>query len=128
VTLRSPLGRVLGHGPAGHGSQHWLLQRVSSVALVPLSVWFLASLLSLPALDHDTVSTWMGAGLTPLWLVLFVLTAAYHSHLGVRVVIEDYVHGVALKTAMLLAVAFAHVLLAIFGAAAIFRLTFGATA
>ncbi|MGQ0836219.1 MAG: succinate dehydrogenase, hydrophobic membrane anchor protein [Gammaproteobacteria bacterium] len=126
MTLRSPLARVLGHGPAGHGSRDWLLQRVSSVALLPLSVWFVVSLLSLPALDHATVTAWIADSWTAILLVLLVLTAAQHSQLGVRVVIEDYVHSEGLKTFALLLVTFVHVLLAAGGIFAVLKLAFGA--
>ena len=54
MSLRRPLGRVLGAGSAKQGVHHWWAQRVTSVALVPLSVWFVVSLLSLPSLDHAT--------------------------------------------------------------------------
>jgi succinate dehydrogenase / fumarate reductase, membrane anchor subunit len=118
VSLRSPLGRVLGMGSAHEGVQHWWLQRLTSVALVPLSIWFVVSLLMLPSLDHATVSTWMAHGPTTLLLVLFVLTAAWHSRLGVAVVVEDYVHG-GLKTVTLVFFTFAHLLLAAAGVLAI---------
>jgi succinate dehydrogenase / fumarate reductase membrane anchor subunit len=101
---------------------------VSSVALVPLAVWLLVALATLPAFDHHTVATWVGSGWTPVWLFLFVLTAAHHSQLGIRVIIEDYVHAPSLKTLMLLVVMFAHVLLAIAGAAAILKLAYGTPA
>ena len=55
MSLRSPLGRVLGLGAAKDGVQHWWMQRLTSVALVPLSIWFVVSLLALPALDHPAV-------------------------------------------------------------------------
>jgi len=126
VTLRSPLGRVLGLGAARHGVHDWWRQRVSSVALVPLSVWFVASLLSQPALDHATVAGWIGSGWTPVLLALLVLTAAHHSQLGLRVIVEDYVHGAGAKVLALLAITFAHALLAAAGLFAILKLAFGA--
>ncbi|HEY4771416.1 MAG TPA: succinate dehydrogenase, hydrophobic membrane anchor protein [Steroidobacteraceae bacterium] len=119
MSLRAPLGRVLGHGSAKEGVQHWWLQRLTSIALVPLGIGFVASLLTLPALDYATLVAWLHQGSTALGLVLFVLVAARHSQLGVRVVIEDYVHGGGLKALSLVIVEFAHVLLA---AAAIFAI------
>jgi succinate dehydrogenase / fumarate reductase, membrane anchor subunit len=120
VSLRSPLGRVLGMGAAHSGVHHWWLQRLTAVALVPLSIWFLVSLLTLPSLDQATVSAWMAHSLTALLLVVFVLTATWHSRLGVAVVVEDYVRG-GLKTVTLVVSTFAHLMLAAAGVLAILR-------
>lgn len=110
MTLRTPLGQVLGTGAARQGVHHWWVQRLTSVALVPLSIWFLVSLVTLPSLDHATVSAWMAHGSTAWLLILFVLVATRHSQLGVAVVVEDYVHG-GLRTLALVISTFAHVLL-----------------
>jgi succinate dehydrogenase membrane anchor subunit len=125
VSLRSPLRRVLGLGAARSGVHHWWLQRLTSIALVPLSIWFVASLLALPALDHATVVAWMGQTWTALLLIVFVLVAAWHSQLGVRVVVEDYVHGAGAKTLTLVLLGFAHVLLAAAGVFAVLKVSFG---
>jgi succinate dehydrogenase / fumarate reductase, membrane anchor subunit len=120
MSLRSPLGRVLGMGTARQGVQHWWLQRLTAVALVPLSIWFLVSLLTLPSLDQATVSAWMAHSSSALLLVLLVLAAAWHSRLGVAVVVEDYVHG-GLKAVTLVVFSFAHLLIAAAGVLAILR-------
>jgi succinate dehydrogenase / fumarate reductase, membrane anchor subunit len=111
---------------AGRASRAWLLQRASSVALVPLAVWLLASLLTLPTLEYTAVTSWVAKGWTPLLLILFVLTAACHSQLGVREVVEDYVHGASSKTLTLLAATFVHIVLALAATWAILRIAFGA--
>ena len=118
MTLRTPLGQVLGTGAARQGVHHWWVQRLTSVALVPLSIWFLVSLLMLSSLDHATVNAWMAHGSTAWLLILFVLVATRHSQLGVAVVIEDYVRG-GLRTLALVISTFAHVLLASAGILAI---------
>ena len=128
MSLRSPLGRVLGHGSAKEGVQHWWLQRLTAIALVPLSAWFLASLIALPALDHATVVAWIGQGWTALLLILFVLVAAWHSQHGVRVVVEDYVHAPGLKTLTLVVVTFAHVVVAAAATFAVLKVAFGGVA
>lgn len=125
MTLRSPLGRVLGMGAAKEGVQHWWHQRLTSIALVPLSIWFATSLLALPGYDHATLSAWMSHSSTALLLALFVLLAAWHSQLGVRVVIEDYVHGNGSRTLLLVLSSFAHVLLAAAGLLAVLKVAFG---
>jgi succinate dehydrogenase / fumarate reductase, membrane anchor subunit len=126
MSLRSPLGRVLGRGSAKEGVQHWWAQRLSAIALVPLSVWFVVSLLSLPSLEHTTVRAWMGQSSTALLLILFVVVGTWHSHLGVRVVVEDYQHDSGTKTLLLVLSTFVHALLAVAGMLAILKVFFGA--
>lgn len=125
MSLRTPLGRVLGLGAAKQGVQHWWMQRLTSLALVPLSIWFVVSLLALPSLGHATVVAWMSQSWTALLLILFVLVATWHSQLGVRVVVEDYVHGHGAKTLLLVSVSFAHVLIAAAGVFAVLRVALG---
>ena len=121
MSLRSPLGQVLGMGSAKQGVHHWWVQRLTSVALVPLSIWFLVSLLSLPSLDHAAVTAWMAQSVTALLLILFVVVAAWHSQLGLRVIVEDYVHGAGARMLTLVAITFAHVLIALAGVLAVLR-------
>lgn len=128
MSLRSPLGRVLGLGSAKDGVQHWWLQRLSSVALVPLSVWFTVSLLALPVLDHPTLYAWVHQSSTALLLILLVLIGAWHSQLGVRVVIDDYVHAPGPRTVTLVAVTFVHAFAAAAGVFAVLKVACGAAA
>jgi succinate dehydrogenase / fumarate reductase membrane anchor subunit len=127
-SLRSPLGTVSGLGSAKSGVHHWWLQRLTSIALVPLTIWFTVSLASLSSLDHVTVVAWMAQSWTALLLVLLVLVATYHSQLGVRVVVEDYVHNTGLRTVTLVTLTFLHTFLAVAGVFAILKVAFGAAA
>ena len=127
-SLRSPLGTVSGLGSAKSGVHHWWLQRLTSIALVPLTIWFTVSILSLPSMDHVTVIAWMAQSWTALLLIVLVLVATYHSQLGVRVVVEDYVHATGMKTLTLVIVTFAHALLAVAGVFAILKVAFGGAA
>ncbi len=97
MTLQSPLGRARGLGSARTGAQHWWLQRVSAVALIPLSVWLGASLLSLAGADYLTFTSWVMQPLNAILLVLVLGTSFYHFKVGVDVVIEDYIHTDWLK-------------------------------
>ena len=117
MSLRSPVGRVLGLGSAKDGTSHWWAQRVSAVALIPLTLWFLLSLLALPALDYATVRAWLSVPLSGLLAVLLVAVLTYHSYLGTTVVIEDYVHSAGTKVLSLLLLRFLYVLV---GGASIF--------
>ena len=124
MSLRSPLGRVLGMGSAKDGTGHWWAQRVSAVALVPLTLWFFYSLIALPALDYGTVKAWLALPISSFLAVLSVTVLTHHSYLGTTVVVEDYVHG-GLKVVTLMVFRFLYVL---FGGASIFailRVAFG---
>jgi succinate dehydrogenase / fumarate reductase, membrane anchor subunit len=127
MSLRSPLGKVLGTGSAKEGVHHWWMQRLTSIALVPLSVWFVVSLLSLPSFEHVAVISWIAQTWTALLLVLFILVATWHSQLGVRVVVEDYVHGGS-KTLMLVVITFIHAVVAAAGIFAVLKVAFGGAA
>ena len=124
MSLRSPLGKVLGTGSAKEGVHHWWLQRLTSIALVPLTIWFVVSLLSLSSFEHVTVITWMAHSWTALLLILFILVATWHSQLGVRVVVEDYIHG-GTKTLTLVVLTFIHAVVAAAGIFAVLKVAFG---
>jgi len=89
----TPLGKVRGLGSAGHGGQHWLEERFTSVSLVFLSLWLLFSLLMLPVLDHGTLTEWLGSAWGAIPMALFVITAFKHGLDGLKVVVDDYVEG-----------------------------------
>lgn len=125
MSLRSPLGRVLGMGSAKDGTGHWWAQRVTAVALVPLTLWFVLSLLMLPALDYDTVHAWASLPSTGFLASLLVAVMAYHSYLGTTVIVEDYVTSVGPKIIWLLLLQFAYVLSGGACIFAILRMAFG---
>ncbi|HMD28579.1 MAG TPA: succinate dehydrogenase, hydrophobic membrane anchor protein [Steroidobacteraceae bacterium] len=124
MSLRSPLGRVLGLGSAKDGTAHWWAQRVSAVALIPLTLWFVFSLLTLPAFDYETVHTWLSVPISGFLAVLLVAVLAYHSYLGTIVIVEDYVTA-GMKVLTLLLLRFLYVLCAGAGIFAILRVVFG---
>jgi succinate dehydrogenase / fumarate reductase, membrane anchor subunit len=126
MSLRSPLRRVLGLGAAKEGVSHWWSQRITAVALVLLTLWFVTSLVSLPSFSHGSIVDWIGAPLNAVLLVLLTGTLIYHSQLGVQVVVEDYVTHHGLKIATMLLINFMHVALGALGIFAILRIAFGA--
>ena len=88
----TPLGKVRGLGPAGHGGGHWIEERFTSVALILLSLWLLFSLMMLPALDRDTLVEWLRAPAAAVPMALFVIAVFDHALDGMKVVVDDYVH------------------------------------
>jgi len=122
------LKKVRGLGSAGEGGEHWIGERVSSIALLLLGVWLIASLIMLPSLDHATVSEWLRSPLGAVPMALFVVTAFWHGLDGLKVVVDDYVHepgnNFALNT-FLLFLAVAGAALSLF---ALGKIAFGAAA
>jgi succinate dehydrogenase / fumarate reductase, membrane anchor subunit len=125
MSLRSPLSRVLGLGSAKDGTAHWWAQRVTAVALVPLTLWFVFSLLSLPDFEYETVRTWLSVPITGFLSVLLVGVMSYHSYLGTIVIIEDYVISSGMKVLSLMTLRFLYVLAGGAAMFAIFRVVFG---
>ncbi len=126
MSLRTPLSRVLGLGSAKDGTDHWWAQRVSGTALVLLGLWFAISLARLEGLAYGNVIEFVARPLNGVFMTLLCITVAYHSYLGIQVVIEDYVHEPALKVASLVLSRFVHVLVAAASVYSILRIGFGA--
>ena len=110
MRLRSPLGRAKGMGSARRGADLWWLQRVTAVALIPLSIWLMASLVALTGADHQRFAEWVASPINAVALLLAIATSFYHFKVGMDVVIEDYVRSEGLKIASLLFTTFATVL------------------
>lgn len=125
TALRSPLGRARGKGSAKEGVQHFWVQRVSAVALVPLSLWFVFSVARLPLESFGAVRHWMAAPSVAVLLSLFIATLFYHSMLGIQVVVEDYVAGEGKKLVTLLLLKFAHAAAAAAGIFAVLKTALG---
>ncbi|MGQ0663721.1 MAG: succinate dehydrogenase, hydrophobic membrane anchor protein [Pseudomonadota bacterium] len=125
MSMRSELGRARGLGSAKEGVSHWWAQRVTAVALIPLSLWFVAEVVGLAGADQRAVAAWIGAPVPALLLVLLLAATFHHAQLGLTVVIEDYVHREGLKIAGLLLVKGAAAVLGAAGIFAVLRLALG---
>jgi succinate dehydrogenase / fumarate reductase membrane anchor subunit len=125
MSLMTPLNRVLGLGLGKGAAEHWWLQRVTAVALLPLGLWFAYQLLTLPGFDYATVTAWVQRPLTSILLIFMVVAVGYHSALGLQVVVEDYVTGKGMRAATLMASTLAHVGLTIAAVFAILKVAFG---
>jgi len=125
MTLRTPLKNVRALGSAKEGTHHWWAQRVTSIALIPLTLWFVYSILSFAAGDYASALAWAAEPHSTVMLLMLVIFTFHHSQLGLQVVIEDYIHGEFLKTAILLTSKFLNFALGITGCFAILKIAFG---
>jgi succinate dehydrogenase / fumarate reductase membrane anchor subunit len=126
MSLKSPLGQVLGSGSAKDGTSHWWSQRITAIGLVILGLWFAAELICLDSLDYRGMTMFLASPFNAVMLTLLLLTMLYHSVLGIQVVIEDYVHQGGARIVTLILVKFAHVLAAALGVFSVLKVGFGA--
>jgi len=122
--MRSPLARAIGLGSAKEGSERWWAERVSAVALVPLTLWFSASIIAHTGSDYATFIAWLRTPLATVLMILLLIALFHHTALGLRVVIEDYVHS-GVKIPALVALRFGCSALAVAGILATLRIAFG---
>jgi succinate dehydrogenase / fumarate reductase membrane anchor subunit len=128
MSLRSPLSRAKGLGSAKQGTHHWIWQRLTAVALIPLSLWFVFAVIAQAGASHEEVIAWVETPLVAVLLVVFLGTLFHHSQLGLQVVIEDYIHTEWMKISLLVLVKFAHVLMAAASIFAVLKIALGAGA
>ena len=123
--MRSPLGRAIGLGSAKEGVEHWWRQRLTALALVPLGLWFVATILAHLGADYEEAIGWLGAPIPAIFMIVLIGVTFYHTALGIQVVIEDYVHQEWVKLGSLVAVRFCCLLLAVAGIFAVLRIALG---
>lgn len=102
MSLETDRRRVEGTGAAHHGAGHWIKERVSSIALVPLGIWGIWSAAQLAGAGYDGATLWIKAPLNAVLLTLLVVVSIYHMQMGLRTVVEDYIHKPFGKAALLL--------------------------
>ena len=124
--MRSPLGRAIGLGSAQEGVGQGWGQRLTAIALVPLTVWFVVGVIAHLGVDLAAFRRWVGEPGTAIAFILLLIATFYHLALGVQVVIEDYVHGELSKLGLIVAVRLLSFGLAVAGIFAVLRLAFGA--
>ena len=125
MSMTNPLARVRGLGSAKDGTHHWIVQRMTAVALIPLTLWFVVSLISLIGSDLVAVQSWLSSPFNAVMMILTLVAGFHHAQLGLQVVIEDYIHGHGKKIGVLGVMKGAAIF---FGAASVFsviKLSFG---
>jgi succinate dehydrogenase / fumarate reductase membrane anchor subunit len=122
TTLRSPLGRVRGLGSAKGGTHHWWMQRVTSMALLPLMLWFALSAASLAGASYIETVAWIGRPWNAVLLLATIALAFHHTAAGMQVILEDYANQEWVKMGGILAIKAICWLLALASALAVLRI------
>ena len=125
MEMRSPLSRVRGLGAAHEGVAHWWAQRLTGIALVPLTLWFIWAVSGLLGADLAAMTAWVGTGQNAVLLILLIVSGMYHAQLGLQVVIEDYVQSEGTKVVLLMAQKLASLALAVAAGFAVLKIAFG---
>jgi succinate dehydrogenase / fumarate reductase membrane anchor subunit len=97
MSLSTPLAKARGLGSARSGTHHWIAQRLTAIALIPLSIWFVLSLVCMTELNHQTATEWIHSPLVAVFLLLFIIAMFHHAQLGLQTVIEDYIDCKVMK-------------------------------
>ncbi|MHA1564200.1 MAG: succinate dehydrogenase, hydrophobic membrane anchor protein [Alphaproteobacteria bacterium] len=125
MKLRTPLARARGLGAAKTGVEHWWAQRWTALALIPLVIWFVISVITHVGAEHGVVVAWIGNPVTAVLLVLLIAAVFHHGQLGLQAVIEDYVPNEFVKLGSILAVKGGAILLSVAGILAVLRIALG---
>jgi succinate dehydrogenase / fumarate reductase membrane anchor subunit len=125
--MRSPLGRVLGLGSAKEGVEHWWMQRLTAIAMVPLAIWFIICALGLIGADRAAMVAWMHSPMSAVFAILLIVAVIYHLGLGLQVVIEDYVHSEGWKLGLIIVMRLWCIVLIGRGVLAVLTLAFAAS-
>ena len=126
MSLRHPLATARGLGSAKQGLHHWWMQRLTAIALVPLIVWLMVSLVTLSNAGYADALAWVESPSVAVLLVLLIGALFYHAQLGLQVVLEDYVHCAWMQLAGQIAVRFVCVIAGVAGILAVLKVALGA--
>jgi succinate dehydrogenase / fumarate reductase membrane anchor subunit len=123
--MRTPLGRVRGYGSAKSGTEHFIQQRLTAIANVPLTIAAVLIIMSLIGRNHAAVAQILGSTPVAILMLLFIISTFYHMRIGMQIVIEDYVHEERAKYALLILNTFFTVAVGFSSIYAILKLSFG---
>jgi succinate dehydrogenase / fumarate reductase membrane anchor subunit len=121
--MRTPLGRAIGLGSAKEGVDHWWAERITALALVPLTLWFVVAVIQLVGADRAAFVEWIRHPVPAVLLVLLLIATFYHNALGLQVVIEDYVENEALRFGLIIIIKLVSVVLTVLGIFAVLKLS-----
>ena len=124
-SMRSPVGRARGLGSAHEGLGHWISVRITGIALVPLTLWFVAAVIGHIGADRATIVHWVAHPFNAIALLLLILATFRHMAGGLEEVVIDYVHHEGARLTALLAIRFAAAVLAVAALYAVLKMSFG---
>lgn len=125
MSIRTPLGRARGMGSAKTGTGHWWAQRVTALALIPLVIWFVISMIIVTGADHEAALAFIGSPINAVLLTLLIIAVFHHGQLGLQVVIEDYIQTKWLEIALILAAKGAAIFLGVASVYAVIAIALG---
>lgn len=97
MSMNTPISKVRGLGSARSGTHHWWMQKIAAVALIPLTIWFVASIVQMTNADYFTVRAWLASPVSATLMLLYIVIGLYHLRLGLQAVVEDYIHTEGMK-------------------------------
>lgn len=124
MSLRTTLGHIRGHGSARTGTHQGALQRLTALALVPLTLWLTISIVAHVGSGYERMHVWLTSPWTISLLLLLLFVGMVHAQLGLQMVIDDYVHGKSIRSWTLIAVKFATVLVGVYAAVSVLHAAF----
>jgi succinate dehydrogenase / fumarate reductase membrane anchor subunit len=124
-SMRTPLGRVLGYGSAKSGTEHFIQQRLTAIANIPLTIGAVVIVISLIGHNQAAVAQILGSTLVAIIMLLFIISTSYHMKIGMQVIIEDYVHDERAKYGLLILNTFFAIVVGFSSIYAILKLSFG---
>ncbi|MEE9303791.1 MAG: succinate dehydrogenase, hydrophobic membrane anchor protein [Thiotrichaceae bacterium] len=123
--LRSPLAKAKGLGASGDATRHFWVQRLTALALIPLTLWFGFSVAMLPEANYETVVAWLQSPFNTVMLVLVVIVAFQHAHLGMQVIFEDYISDHSKRMFAVLTTKFISYFMMVLGVYSILKIALG---
>ena len=125
MSMENPLARVRGLGSAKEGTHHFWWQRVTAIALVPLTIWIMLALIGAVGADYESAHAFVSSPLVSVLMIALIIVMFHHAQLGMQIVIEDYLHVEWMKLTALLLVKFLCIVLGLLSALAVVRIAVG---
>ena len=125
MNLQTPLRRARGLGSAKSGTKLWWAQRVTAIALIPLTIWFVVAMISATGNDYNNAQQFIGNPINAILFILLIVATFHHAQLGLQVVIEDYVHNKAMEIGLLIITKGTVIVLGLSSVFAVLSITFG---
>jgi succinate dehydrogenase / fumarate reductase, membrane anchor subunit len=122
--LHTPLKKARGLGSSGHAVGHWIAERASAIFLIPLTVFFLASIVAYAGADYPTMIAYLAHPVVTVTMIFFVITSLYHMSLGLGVILEDYITSMGTRVFLKLVINFLAILVGLVSVLALLRISF----